>query len=194
MKNILLASLLAALSIAATSASAADAHNGYYAGAKIGNAHTGVNDNGVGGTGLDRNDLAVGAFGGYRYSDNLAVEGGWDYLGEFDYTSGAANGSFTADALHLEAVGIYPITKEFEVFGKLGGSYGYTKNELSGVGHVAERGFGVVVGAGASYWVDANVEVRGEWTRYNKVGVANAGAETGVDHIDFIGVSTAYHF
>lgn len=186
MKKILLSAtvLLAMISAPAF----ADHDSGYYAGVKLGNAHAGFGNGDLGTTGADKNQWAAGGLVGYQFDKTWAVEASWDYLGKFDYRGGDVR----ADYLSVAGVGKYDLCEKAHVYGKLGLGTGYTKVNADGVPANGNRNVGTVFGAGIGYDIDHNYEVRGEWTRYDNVGVKNG--DIGQGHIDLVSVSGVYHF
>jgi OOP family OmpA-OmpF porin len=107
----------AALLIASSAALAAQP-NTFYAGLDAG--RTKVND-------ISGRDTSVGAFVGYNFHQNFAVEGGLRRLADYDIkVSGVGgSGSFVGgtarvDQAHLSVVGSLPVGESFSVFGRLG--------------------------------------------------------------------------
>ncbi|QOY92654.1 outer membrane beta-barrel protein [Massilia sp. UMI-21] len=103
-----------ALLLAASAASAAQP-NTFYAGADIG--RTEVDD-------FSGHDTSVGAFVGYQFHQNVAVEGGLRRLAEYDIgvlTGGLMRaGDVRVNQAHLSLVGSLPVGESFSVYGRLG--------------------------------------------------------------------------
>lgn len=144
MKHVLVAAAALALS------SAAVAQSGFYAGANLGQSrismpdytNTVIRQFGADPSTVDRSLLTFGKkedrrdvnykiYGGYRYSDNLAFEGGFVNLGQFktnfnaDYDGAAGpagRGSAKASSygLFVDALGIVPATEQLDLFGRAG--------------------------------------------------------------------------
>lgn len=73
---------------------------------------------------MDKKDSGWKAFAGYRFSRHLAAEMSYINFGEYKarVTLGAASADGKADATAwgLAAVGIFPLSDRFDLFGKLG--------------------------------------------------------------------------
>ncbi|WP_296820749.1 porin family protein [Brevundimonas sp.] len=100
---------------------------------------------------------------GARLNPYFGVEGEASFgLGDESVAPGVdAELSHDASAY---AVGYYPISNNFEVFGRVG--YGTTEIEVSGAGSsVSENEDSLNYGVGAQYFFDGANGVRGDWTR-----------------------------
>lgn len=100
------------------------------------------------------NGLGIGA--GYRFTENIAVEGA--YTGLKDRDNGMSDQSAT-----VRAVGILPINQQVAVFAKVG--YAQTGRTLS---ESAKEG--VTAGVGASYALDKNWALRADYDRLKDQG------------------------
>lgn len=162
--------LLAALFIfAALPAAAQD--TGVYVGAALGAANARqVCANAIGG--CDENETSVRLFGGYQLNRNLGVEGGYHYFGTFSRGSRG----LVSNALDVVAVGSWPFTKEFSVYGKAGGYLARTSSAPA-----SEDNSGFVYGVGAAWALSREWSVRGELQRYNNVGGGGLGFNTDID-------------
>ena len=144
---------VAALILASSAAFAAQP-NTFYAGADVG--RTKVDD-------ISGRDTSAGAFVGYNFHQNFAVEGGYRRLTDTDYRFGTLNTNVRVDQLALSVVGSLPVGESFSVYGRLG------LNRLEG--KVSSGGFSdkdsdtkALYGVGLSYAftpaVSARVEVQ----------------------------------
>lgn len=119
------------------------AGNGLYIGADVGNADFGSDD-----------DTAFKLYAGYKFHPNVAVEGGWASL--YD------KGGVEATSLEVVAVGMFPLTPQFSLLGKLGlasvdvdsPAGGDTKTELT-------------YGIGVQFEATPKIGVRAQWQRYD---------------------------
>jgi opacity protein-like surface antigen len=138
--------LAAALVLAATSASATDTRS--YAGVDVGRSS--IDD-------YDKNYTSFGAFGGYRFSDAIAVEGALRRLGSDD---GAK-----ADQLAVSAVFTGYAKGEWSqisLFGRLG----VNRVNFSKCGVFCPKDeTSVLLGAGIGYDINPRTTVRLEYTR-----------------------------
>lgn len=186
MKKTLIAASLFTSLFAAQAYAAGDA--GFYAGAKVGYAHAGFGNGDVGGTAVDKNVPAAGALVGYQFDKTWAAEVSWDYLGNVDYRGGDVR----SDSINIAGIGKYPLCEKAYAFGKLGLGTGYTKANADGVASENNRNVGAIFGGGLGYKVDDHYEIRGEWARYDNVGVKSG--NVGQGNVDLATVTGIYHF
>ena len=123
----------------------------------------------VGYTVLDGDDVNLGAITGRataRLHPNFAVEGEASIgVKDDDITVAGVTGSVEQDYdAALYAVGVVPVTPNFELFGRVG--YGTTsiKADIAGVS-AEEDGESVNYGVGGAYALDARNGLRADWTR-----------------------------
>ncbi len=117
-------------------------------------------------------------FGGYKFTDNMAIEAGYYNLGkeEGDYdTTNYGKLHSSAEATGVGVTGVYsqPVAENLEVFGKLGAMFWNVEGEVSRTVNDVKRsvkdeedGTSVLFGLGASYQFNDNWGMRGEWERY----------------------------
>jgi len=193
--------MLAALAaIPATQAWGAD----WYLGAGVGSAHLKG-----GAASLDPNIAAEGAvislddkstgwkvFGGYRFNQNFAAEAIYANLGKFSVTHaqvelGNATDRAKPDALCLAGVGTLPLGSKWSLLGKAGvchwNDHPSETEATPDVRIEDSSGTDPMFGLGASYSVTKQVDIRGEWERYQNV-VHNRG------DVDLLSVSLSYRF
>jgi long-chain fatty acid transport protein len=148
-------------------------------------------------TTVDNKDLGIKVFAGYQFNKYLAVEGGFVNFNNFKAIStvtAGGPGSLVTDAQNdawtLAAVGTLPLGKDFSLFGKVGAANWRTtirpySGDVSIVGTPADAdradsGTNAFYGVGASYALLSNVDLRGEWERYDfggdKIDLLTAGA------------------
>ena len=102
---------IAAALILASSAGFAAQPGSFYAGGDVG--RTKVTD-------VDGHDTSFGAFAGYNFHPNFAVELGHRRLYERDYRFGTASADFRANRTSLSLIGSLPVGEGFSVYGRLG--------------------------------------------------------------------------
>lgn len=175
MKKKVIAGLIAsALGLGISTASFGQAlGQGLYIGASIGQAQVdGFCDSGGGITvsSCDDKDTAWKAFLGYRFHRNFAAELSYMDAGEYGGTAtfGATSARVNADATAwgLAALGIYPLSDRFEIFGKLGFVHGESDATVNFGGTsvtVGDSGTELHYGFGAIYNLTRNFGIRGEW-------------------------------
>jgi OmpA-OmpF porin, OOP family len=148
-----IANALVCLSLLGAAAAQAE---GLSVGGSLGNSRYKGDD--IGGQSTDRSDTGYKLYGGYSFSPNLGLEGGYTQLGKFKSNAGQVK----ADGLFLDAVGTLPLGNNFSALGRLGVFHGKLDSSIAG----SDRGTSYKVGAGVQYDFDKNVALRGEWERY----------------------------
>ena len=135
---------------------------GFYAGLTLGTGSASFSA--PAGSGLivetPKSKPVYGAFGGYRYNKNLAVELAYGGAGYFYTTNPATGAKYLSKqiAFSVAAVGTYPVNHTFSVFGKLG--VASTSAENNAVAEQNTRRFAPTVGVGAEYKFTPNVSGR----------------------------------
>ena len=128
-------------------------------------------------------DTGWKVYGGYQFSPNFGIEGGYVYFGELT-DAGPVTGQ--AWSLFISAVGTFPIGEEVGIFGKLG--LAHTEVKLADpLGSLTDSDVGLMVGIGAKFNIDRNFSVRVEWERFADVG----GFE---DDFDLLSAGLTYKF
>lgn len=196
-KNVWLAALLAATCGAASAqayntastdrASYIPYTSAGYIGASIGQSKYKVG-NGTGVYNYDDKDTAGKIYFGGMFNQNFGMELGYINFGKVD----RAGGDTKAQGLNLSIVGKAPIGERFDVFGKVGTTYGWTRTSSaigSGVQGGKENGFGVSYGIGGSYYFTPQIAATLEWERHD---LKFAG--TGKDGIQAVTVGLRYNY
>lgn len=120
-------------------------------------------------TALDAGDANLGAITGRvgaRLHPNFGLEGEASIgVVDDDITVAGVTGSVEQDYdAAAYAVGVVPLSPQFELFGRVG--YGTTSIKADVAGVTAEEdGESVNYGVGGNYFFDANNGVRADWTR-----------------------------
>lgn len=137
---------------------------------------------------------------------NFALEGGYADLGKpltWNSTvtvpaTGSVSANWKGKAWTLAAVGLLPVTDQFEVFGKLGAhrwDVDVSASAVGGGGAAAgswsDSGSSWLYGLGASYSFTKNLAVRAEWERYQDVGDED---NTGKSDVDMWSLGIQYKF
>jgi len=173
---------------------------GWYSGLSLGRSQIGIRDSILPVTGatlsnLSGDDSSTGykLYGGYQFTRNLALEGGYADFARFDARReivapafGSMSSNIRAGGFYLGAVGIVPLPNRFSLFGKLG--TGYT----TGTGAFSASGAGLPLltptdlgprrsewsskyGLGASYEMSNKLGLRFEYERINSFGDGRMG-------------------
>jgi OOP family OmpA-OmpF porin len=114
----------------------------------------------------DDPNTSVRLYTGGWINPNLGIEFAYLHMGSAD----RAGGTVRAQGVNLSLVGRVPFAERFGVFGKLGTTYGRTRQSAaagSGVTTGNENGFGVSYGFGASWDVARNWTLLVEWEHHD---------------------------
>ncbi len=131
MKRLTLTALATALGFGA--AGSALAANGLYVGAGAGQASYDVCGElrGLGATSCDDEDTGWKVFGGYDFSENLAVEAAWVDLGEVSASAAGGAATVEVDGIVVDLKGTLPLNEAFGIFGKVGFLPAHPKNAVA---------------------------------------------------------------
>mgnify|MGYP000017645340 CR=1 FL=1 len=175
-----------------------------YVGASIGQSDYKIDCAGL--TTCDTKDTGYKLFGGYMFTPNLGIEGGWVDLGK-------ATGSGTLDVAIPDGIVLVPASAELKssglflagiaaapigsgsVFAKVGLSNLKTELNVTALGASAgtsTRHTDVFYGVGAGYNFTKNFGVRAEWERFRiKYG---DGVDEFKDNVDLLSIGVTYRF
>lgn len=119
----------------------------------------------VSGYGCDNNDTAFKIFAGGKLYNALGMELGYVNLGRADIAGGRTRAQGANISL---VVGIPVWGDRFGINGKVGTTYGWTNTGASAPDYETgkESGWGLSYGAGATYAITRNTELRVDWDRY----------------------------
>jgi OOP family OmpA-OmpF porin len=123
---------------------------------------------------VDSKDNAFKVFGGYMFNRHFGVEGAYVDLGEVSYSgsfgSAAVNGGkVETTGFNVAALGSYPVTEEFSVFGKIGlFIWEAEASDTTGGVPFSQKtdGTDISFGLGLNYQFTRNLGVRAEWERF----------------------------
>ncbi len=161
----------------------------------------------------DDKDLGVKLAAGYRFNDHLAVEGSYTYLGkaETNYRASIdltvnhseyaqADASMKGHMFAVDALAIYPVTEEFELFAKGGfgiarvkteGNYSDSSGDTFSFSNSKTR-FLPKLGLGAEWKVTEQFAIRAEYERL--FGVSKDSEWTVDADYNFFNVGVKYTF
>lgn len=131
----------------------------FYAGVEVGQADVGPED-----------DIGFKIFGGYQFHRNIAAELAYGML--FD------KNDVEVTSLELTAVGLFPITNQFSLVGKLGFANVEADTSLG-----SEDSTEITWALGVQFDMSRNLGVRAMWQRY----------ETD-DSVDFLNIGVLWRF
>ena len=132
---------------------------------------------------------------GYSFTPNWAVEGGYIDLGKFQYsaavtgpTAGSAVAEVKVAGLNVAAVASYPMSDQFEIFGKLGIINAKVEASATASGggvtlseNISETKVKGYWGVGAAYNFNKQLGLHLAWERFNKLGDDEKTGESDVD-------------
>lgn len=134
-------------------------------------------------TSIDNTNLGWKVYGGYQFTKNIGMEGGF-----VDFQEAVSASSFalpTARTVYTEvkhqawtlaAVGTLPVTNDFSVFAKVGAANWKANSNSSRIVSTAftqkaeihhDNGWDAYFGAGVSYKLVEGISVRAEWERFD---------------------------
>ena len=139
----------------------------FYLGASIGNATLNEDFDGLD---VDANSTAIRLIAGWRFKDYFSVEGGYHDFGDFEQTFDDAGGQSTAtlsaDGFIFGATGRIPVSERFALTGRAGMFFWNGSAEINNVSQAKPEDNNLYLGAGVSFDVSRNLQLTGDWTRY----------------------------
>lgn len=138
------------------------------------------------GFGCDQRDLGFKLYTGGQLWRFIGLELGYVNVGKGE----ASGGSIKAQGVNLSVLANLPVSDRFNIFGKVGSTYGWTKTSAAapGVATGSDRGFGISYGAGVGFDLARNWQLRGEWDRYR------FDFKSGGRDVDMFSIGVAYKF
>lgn len=136
----------------------------------------------------DNKDTAFKVFGGYQFNRNIALEGGYFYLGKNSFNAatipaGTLAGSNKVQGVNLDLVATLPLSERFSALARVGVQQAWSKSSYSGTGAAAgvagsskRNDTNAKYGLGVQYEISPAMLLRGEVERYrikNAVGQRN---------------------
>ena len=112
----------------------ATADSGFYIGSSVGNAKL---DDTFNGFDLDTSSNAFRVVAGWQFNNYFSLEGGYNQFGAFEqrFDNGGVpiDVSLQADGFTLGATGLFPLGKDFSLFGRAGAFFWDGDSELNTV-------------------------------------------------------------
>lgn len=180
MKKTLITLLIVNAFTASTAFAAADAGT-WYAGTKLGWSHyfdaktnTGNNVNQNKDFDYDRDNVTGGVFTGYQMTPWLAVEGGYDYLGNMQIhgKQSASGAKMKSQGLQLSLKASYGLNDKWDIYGRAGAMGYRAESNISGHNRF-ETGVRPLAAVGTEYAFNKNWSGRLEYQWVSNVGNAN---------------------
>lgn len=138
--------------VLASSAAFAAQPGTVYAGADVG--RTKIDD-------VSERDTSYGAFVGYNFHQNFAIEAGYRRLADVDYRAGGVTANVKADQLALSVVGSLPVAENLSVYGRLGANRLEAKARVANVS-VKDNETKALYGVGLNYAFSPTLSARVE--------------------------------
>ena len=135
-------------------------------------------------------------FGGLRVNPNLAFEASYMDMGEATASSSISSRTLGVTGLNFSVLGIKPLSKSFELFGKLGLMFWEAESKVTGTGpgaassSVTVNDSDINFGFGATYNVNETFGLRAEFERFHNISY-ESNAETPVSYLS-IGVIVSF--
>ncbi|MHC9003785.1 outer membrane beta-barrel protein [Enterobacter sp. P82] len=176
MKKTLVALILANAFTATTAFAAADVGT-WYGGAKFGWSHyfdtnTGAKAHDVNNS-FDQDNVGGGVYTGYQITPWLAVEGGYDYLGNMQIKGQhGAGAQMKAQGLQMSLKASYAVTDNWDLYGRAGAMGYRAESDVSGHNRF-ETGVRPLVAVGTEYAFNKDWAGRLEYQWVSNVGNAN---------------------
>lgn len=176
MKKTLVALIIANAFTATTAFAAADVGT-WYGGAKFGWSHyfdtnTGAKAHNANNS-FDQDNVGGGVYTGYQITPWLAVEGGYDYLGNMQIKGQhGAGAQMKAQGLQMSLKASYAMTDNWDLYGRAGAMGYRAESDVSGHNRF-ETGVRPLVAVGTEYAFNKDWAGRLEYQWVSNVGNAN---------------------
>lgn len=145
----------------------------------------------------DNDDSAYKVQVGYLFNPNFAIEGGYVNLGKATYaatfTQGSATASIKVHGPNVAALGIFPITDSFSLFGKLGAIQATTETEVQTTRRATSVKNSFLrpnVGFGANFALEKSTIIRIEFEEFYKLGNSDGGTK----NVNFFSIGITFQF
>ena len=134
---------------------------------------------------VDGKDSAWKIFGGYMFNRNFGLEAAYVDLGEVSYsgtftdafgTAPVTGGKVEVTGFNISAIGAYPVTERFSVFGKLGFFFWEAEASDTTGGQpffAQDNDVDLSFGVGLGYNFTRNLGVRAEWELFDNISDAD---------------------
>ena len=172
MKKTLITLIIASTFTATTAFAAADAGS-WYAGSKFGWSHYG-DTNSQHHADFDRDNVCGGIFTGYQINPWLAVEGGYDYLGNMGANGnhGASGSQMKSQGLQVSLKASYGLSSDWDLYGRAGVMGYRAESDIKGHNDF-DTGIRPVLAVGTEYAFNENWAGRLEYQWVSNVGNEN---------------------
>lgn len=166
--------------------------NPWYIGAGVGQSE--VDDFCSGVSNCDDTDTGWKLFGGYLFTQYVAIEAGYVDFGKFSGSSGGISASAEVTGVTAHVVGMLPLNERFSLIGRLGTIYADVDIKASGFGysfHDDDQSFDFAAGVGAEVNITDQFSLRAEYELFKDVGDDDT---TGEDDVYLASLSAVFRF
>jgi len=140
----------------------------FYVGASVGNASL---DEDFDGLRINDDTTTFRLVAGWRFNDYFSLEGGYQDFGDFEQSVDGVDGPFTAklsaDGFVFGATGRASVSERFALTGRAGVFFWNGTAEINDVSQASPDDTNLYFGAGASFDVSKQLQMTGDWTRYD---------------------------
>jgi opacity protein-like surface antigen len=153
----------------ASTAALAENSTGFYLGGGLGYAGQTIDCEGI--SNCSKSHVGFKLMGGYQVMPNLAIEASYGDTGRTKVSEDGRDASLKTHSFTVAALGIFPVTKEVELFGKLGVHSTRTRFNTNFTNPSVSESFnasGLLAGVGAQYRFTSNLVGRVEYERLNR--------------------------
>lgn len=139
----------------------------------------------------DDSDYGYKIFGGARVSPNLAFEAAYMDMGEATASTSISDRTLGVTGLNFSVLGIWPVSKSFELFGKAGWMFweAESKNLTTGSSATVDDS-DMNFGFGANFNVNETFALRAEFERFHNLSY-ESDAETPVSFLS-VGIVVSF--
>lgn len=131
---------------------------------------------------------------GYQFNPNFAIEAGYIDLGKAKYkaTAGSSTkGELKAGGIDLVGLAILPVTDDLSLFAKGGFVAASVDAKATGFKKTSTNEIVPLVGVGAIYKIDKNIDLRADYDYAANIGSSN---KTGEIDSHMLSMGVTYHF
>ena len=175
-------SMLIAAVLAVLMPVTAIADSGFFLAASVGSAELSEDFDGFD---IEADSMAYRITAGWRFSDYLAVEGGYHNFGDFEQTIDIAGTptdlSFKADGFTIGGVGSLPLGERFALFARAGAFFWDGDADINNVTRATPEDTNLYLGAGARLALSERLSLTVDGSRYDLDDTSSTVFSVGLD-------------
>lgn len=168
-------------SIAGAQSSEPSPHTGFYLGGAGGVSRFSLGDAGGPVTTKDTSGIGFKVYGGWRFTENLGLEGGFAHLGKFSERvrlgAGEVEQRGRAQVVYGAVTGRLPLSNAFALNARAGVAFGRVSGTsvLSAAANPVGRKRGAMLGVGAEYSLSRNLAITADYDHFGKLSRSTKG-------------------